>query len=86
MSPKRISHGHARGCSKNAVKLKFEKDKGEDETRRIKRSHAVWDERKVNSKQEMLSSRRNKKKTGKKAPPDIVSYMILFPPATNSLH
>lgn len=48
----------------------------------VEGSHAVWDERKVNSNQEMLSSRRNKKEeedNKKRAPPDIVSYMISFP-------
>ena len=57
------------GAPKNAVKLKFEKDKGEDETRRIEKSHAVWDERKKPKGCSQAEETRKKKKITKKSAP-----------------
>lgn len=85
MSPNVISHVYARGCSKkNAVKLNPGKDGSEDGTRRIKESHAVWDERKLTPTKECSQAEETRKEGENKykkreAPPDIVSYMNLFP-------
>lgn len=85
-SPKVISHVYARECSKkkkNAVKLNTGKDESEDGTRRIKESHAVWDERKLTPTKECSQAEETRKEGENKykkreAPPDIVSYINLF--------